>query len=81
MRRHETNADLRERITRLGLFDWMVARKIGISPSTFCIWLREELPEEDPRRRMILRALEDAEGGNDGGTINESNGHTRMDLR
>lgn len=51
------NADIRKRITQLGLFDWMFAKEVGISASTLCIWMREPLEEGDERRDRLEEAL------------------------
>lgn len=59
--RTKVNEDIRKRITRIGRFDWQIARKIGISPSTFCIWMREPLAEGDERRERIEAVLTELE--------------------
>lgn len=68
MRRNAENIDVRQMITAAGLFDWQCARRIGISPSTLVIWLREPLPEGSERRQRILSALSETEGGDEHGT-------------
>ncbi len=65
MRQNQANADLRKAIRRHGLFNWQIAKRCGIGETTLCVWLREELPADDPRRMAILQALE---GGGDNGT-------------
>ena len=64
---NKANKELRKRITAAGLFDWQLALRLGISDSTLCKWLRVEIPEDDPRYRMILQALEGETNGKDKG--------------
>lgn len=68
MRKNTENADIRKMITAAGLFDWQVARRVGISHATLVVWLREPLPEGSDRRQRIMKALADieAEGGGNG---------------
>ena len=60
------NKDLREKFVRAGLFQWQIAKRIGISEPQLTRWLRTELPEGDERRQRILAVLAEAEGGGDG---------------
>ena len=43
-------------MTELGLKYWQLARRIGISPSTLCVWMREELTGE--RLEQVENAIE-----------------------
>lgn len=58
MKRNTANEDLRIQIMQRGLFYWQVAKRVGISPTTLTVWLRDPLPQEDPRRKQIIAALE-----------------------
>ena len=69
MRQNQANADLREAIRRHGLFHWQIAKRCGVGETTLCVWLREELPVDDPRRVAIMQALEG--GGGNGTTKKE----------
>lgn len=40
------NKNIRRAIEQAGFRYWQVAEEIGISPATFCIWLRHELTGE-----------------------------------
>lgn len=66
MRQNVENQDIRRMITEAGLFNWQVARKVGISTASMVVWLREPLPEGSERRNRILAALGETEGGTDG---------------
>lgn len=68
MRTNTANKDLREAFIKKGLFMWQVARRAGVSATTMTMWMREELPPEDPRRKQIIAALE--------GTGHDGNGKT-----
>lgn len=46
------NESIREKIYQNKLRYWQVAEEIGISPSTFTVWLRTEL-KEDKKKRVI----------------------------
>ena len=41
----------------LRLHHYEVAERIGISETTFCVWLRSELTEE--RRSRVMKAIEE----------------------
>ena len=51
------NNDIRQMIRVLRLHHYEVAERIGISETTFCVWLRSELTEE--RRSRVMNAIED----------------------
>ena len=51
------NEDIRNQIVRSGLKYWEVASAIGISASTFSVWMRFKLDEE--KRARIIRAIEE----------------------
>ncbi len=51
------NADIREMIKILRLHHYEVADCIGISETTFCVWLRNELTDE--RRKKVMKAIEE----------------------
>ena len=50
------NKKIRKTMTELGLKYWQLARRIGISPSTLCVWMREELTGE--RLEQVKNAIE-----------------------
>ena len=51
------NNDIRQMIRVLRLHHYEVAERIGISETTFCVWLRSELTEE--RRSRVMIAIEE----------------------
>ncbi len=51
------NNDIRQMIRVLRLHHYEVAERIGISKTTFCVWLRSELTEE--RRSRVMKAIEE----------------------
>lgn len=51
------NIDIRQTILILGLRHYEVAERIGISESTLCVWLRNELTDE--RRAKVMKAIEE----------------------
>lgn len=51
------NADIREMIKILRLRHYEIAERIGISETTFCVWLRNELTDE--RRTKVMKAIEE----------------------
>lgn len=51
------NNDIRQMIRVLRLHHYEVAEHIGISETTFCVWLRSELTEE--RRSRVMKAIEE----------------------
>lgn len=54
------NKNIRNAIEKAGLRYWQVAEAIGISPTTLCIWLRQELTGERLERvQAALEALSD----------------------
>lgn len=59
MRRNEANQDLRDMIIESGCFMWQIARRCGVQDTTFSKWMREEMPEDDPRRQMIIKVLKE----------------------
>jgi len=59
----KANQDLRDRFKRNGLFAWQVASKVGVSESTITKWMREEMPENDERRKLIETFLDQLERG------------------
>lgn len=63
MRRNKANDDLRERATKLGIFQWQLAKALGIAETTLTIWLREELAPDNERRKLIEKALDSFEKG------------------
>lgn len=56
------NRELRDTIAKMGLKYWQVADAVGISYSTFTVWLRRELDGEKLKR--VQAALEEL--GKDG---------------
>ena len=61
MRTNEANKDIRDRVNRLGLFMWQFAAKCDVSATTMTVWLREELPANDPRREHMEEVLDELE--------------------
>lgn len=51
------NIDIRQIIKAHRLHHYEIADHIGISESTFCVWLRNELTGE--RREKVMRAIEE----------------------
>lgn len=49
------NAEINDLIGRTRLRKWEIAEKIGISASTFSVWLRTPLTED--RKRRVLNAV------------------------
>lgn len=50
------NLEIRKKIKLNRLYHYEVAREIGVSEATLCIWLRDELSEE--RKNLVLSAVE-----------------------
>ena len=50
-----TNLEIREAITKSGLTQWEVARRLGIGETTFCRMLRTEL--SDAKKKEVLNAI------------------------
>ena len=59
---NKANADIRDCIASKKLYMWQVANMCGIADTTLTKWMREELSEEDPRRKLIMKTLQDYEG-------------------
>lgn len=51
------NNDIRQMIKILRLRHYEIANRIGISETTFCVWLRNELTDE--RRDKVMKAIEE----------------------
>ena len=49
------NKDIRKQIKENGLFNYEVAREIGISDRTLCVWIRKEL--DSKKKERILNAI------------------------
>ena len=49
------NIALRKKILSKGLKHYEIAKHIGISPGTFSIWMRSELPPE--KKKLINQAI------------------------
>jgi hypothetical protein len=54
------NMEIRKQIAEAGLKHWQVAKTIGISSYTFCVWLREELTGE--RLGRVQAAMQKLQG-------------------
>lgn len=52
----DKNKELRNKITRSGLKYWEIAKEIGISASTFSVWLRIEV--DNGKGKKINEAIE-----------------------
>lgn len=60
------NKELREEITRRGLFMWQVAKRCGVSEPTLIRWMRDKLEPDDERYKLIRSVLDETEGGGHG---------------
>jgi len=63
MRMNNANKDIRERIFNLGIYNWQLAEKIGVSDITLSRWMRVEMPKTDERRIKIESVLDQLERG------------------
>ena len=70
MRQNTANQDLRDAIARQGLFQWQVARRLGISDTFFSKMMRVELPDGEKKRIL------DVIGATDGTEEEELDGET-----
>lgn len=52
------NVEIRDMITKNGLFLWQLADMLNVSESTVYRWLRHELPQE--RKKEIMSAIQRA---------------------
>ena len=59
----KANSDLRELISIAKIPQYEIARRCGVDEGTICRWLRFELPADDDRRQLIIKAIE--KGGKD----------------
>lgn len=71
MKTNTANADIRQRAQKAGLPLWRLAEKAGIADTTLSKWLRMELKPADPRRTLILSALQELEQERTGGRNGE----------
>lgn len=55
------NIDIRQNIKKAGLFQYQVAREVGVSEAQFIRWLRYDLSKEKAER--ILKAIDKLKGG------------------
>lgn len=58
---NKPNRDLRQLILDSGVPQYEIARRCGVGEGSLCRWLRYELPADDERRQLILKAIQ--EGG------------------
>ena len=63
MLRNKPNMDLRIMIHKSEVPQYEIARRCGVGEGTLCRWLRYELPVDDERRQLIIKAIE--KGGQD----------------
>ena len=56
MARKKRNQDIRNMISKSGLYQWEAAGLVGISEVTMCVWLRKPLSEE--RKNRIIKAID-----------------------
>ena len=54
------NKEIRRAMADAKVYQWQVAKQIGISEYTLCRWFREELQGE--RREQVLSAIEQLKG-------------------
>ena len=59
------NREIREMIRKAGIFQWQVAREIGITEGSFIRWLRDD-PLPADRRDRILQAINDVKRKKEG---------------
>ena len=52
--RKTTNKKIREEMTKTGIKQWEIAMLLRIGESTFCRWMRTELPEDEQDRIVDL---------------------------
>lgn len=67
VRPDKPNKEIRQRAIKARVNLWELAERAGISEATMCRWMRTELKPADPRRILILSALQELEqerGGN-----------------
>lgn len=50
------NQEIKRKIRMAGIYQWQVAKALGVSEITLVRWLRDEL--SDQRRNAILEAIE-----------------------
>ena len=50
------NKNIRKTVKEYGLKYWQLAKEIGISASTLCVWMRDEL--EGERLEQVEKAIE-----------------------
>ena len=55
------NQDIRAAMTNNGVKFWECAEKLKISPSTFTVWMRRELPAE--KKKIIYGAISEITKG------------------
>lgn len=53
------NQEIRDRLRVAGITQWRLARQIGVSDGTLCLWLRVPLSGE--RRERVLEGLAELE--------------------
>ena len=53
----KANQEIRNLITSNRLRNWEVAKEVGITDTTFSVWLRTELNDE--RKERVLKAIEE----------------------
>ena len=56
----KSNKDIRNAIQKAGIYQYEVAKQIGISEPQFTRWLRYELPDE--KKKQILEAIGELKG-------------------
>ena len=55
------NVEIKTLIKNARIFQWEVARQLGITEFTLCCWFRHELSDE--RKNRILQAIEELKAG------------------
>ena len=50
------NKEIRDRARIENIRFWMIAQKLGITASTYTIWLRTELPDE--KKQLVMDAID-----------------------
>ena len=66
------NKEIRQRAIKARVNLWELAERAGISEATMCRWMRTELKPADPRRTLILSALQELEQERTGGNGRET---------
>lgn len=56
-RKNNVNAEIISKMEKHNVFQWEVAKKVGVSEGLFCRWMREELSPE--RKEQAMKAIDE----------------------